>query len=454
MMGIQRRIALWMSILVIAPVLAACGGGGDAVVEVEPTLPPPPPVVTMLVHPKVEVDEGEVGVLAQRLFERTGLSIDIQLVDSGAEALAGFCGAQSELPVIAWLDRASFAISQIDNCGVPQLKVIRDAETAMQFIQLDAPELNLLTSAEIASTAEAIAAEATATAEAQATAEAEATATGDEAPADEADTDEADTDDSTTDETPADETPDDESADDTTADETATEDVTDESATDESTSDDSTTDETTSDETTDETASDEVPADETADDETTATLTGEPDAGEAGLLLVSPSAGTSNVSVVTGNTYCRLGLNDFYSWILPDIMVSRAQVDIRSAAQITDYPDVESLVEAVATGECVMTGVSAKAFALLDADLQAQVTVVETSAVMPYDVLVYPLDVQLGVRLAINDVLVEFAENPATAELLFPLLGQTAIEPVVFGEFSATVDYIANSGYDFSELGD
>ena len=76
-----------------------------------------------------------------------------------------------------------------------------------------------------------------------------------------------------------------------------------------------------------------------------------------------------------------------------------------------------------------------------------------TTVPFPFAVLMYPLEIQLGVRIALNDALVEIANESATAETLKLLLGQDSLVRVGPDDFAELTAFMENTGLDFAQLG-
>ncbi len=397
---------------------AACGGEVETGPVVQPTLPLPPPDLAMLVVPLPVADAAALpqpeatqdpapdtaaapdtglspsDALARALYDRTGLSIDIRVVPRSADALTAFCGADGEPPTVAWLDGLSFGLSQLRQCGDPLLRVARQPDNPLNAADIAPDE-----SARAIATARVALPTAVPTLEPTTDPDADPDAAPTAAPTE------------TPTETPA-------------ATETPTE-----------------------------TPDAEVAPDTDAPD-ADAPDAAAPSTGMEGVLLVSARLGNTALSVVRGRTFCRLGLGDFYSELLPTLLLSEAGVSISEADAIVDYPDVPALVEALAAGDCAMSGLSLSTWDALSADQQQGVRVAAATDVdLPYGVLVVPLDVELGVRLALDATLQEMAADPNSAALLRPLLGQDALIAVEAGDFDALADFLQRTGLDFITLG-
>lgn len=172
--------------------------------------------------------------------------------------------------------------------------------------------------------------------------------------------------------------------------------------------------------------------------------------GTAGVIIANRTltSGGAGLDVVFNQTYCRLGYDDFYTWLLPLLLYKRNGIDLlRAPETIVDYADIETLVQAVADGDCAVTGVSEDDYArFVDFD---GIRRLSTSITFPYGVFFYPLEVGLGVRLTLNDTLQVLADSRP----LHLLLGQDNIITVVPDDFAELDQFMASAGLDFAQLG-
>ncbi len=174
--------------------------------------------------------------------------------------------------------------------------------------------------------------------------------------------------------------------------------------------------------------------------------------GEEGLLV---AAGQIGASEVTDQVFCRLGVDDFYSWLLPTLVMEQNSIDpMRAPASINDYSSMDEIVDALVNAECAMTGMERQVYDSLDDEQQDQLSIVEESVAFPYGVLMYPLEVQLGVRLSLNEHLSALAEDLEDGRTLRMLLGQATVLPAVRDDFAAVEAFMEATGYDLAVLGD
>lgn len=324
--------------------------------------------------------------VSRTLFRRTGLYIDLVMVEAYGDALYHLCDSDSGVVSVAWLDGITYTAAVAQSCGEPGLQAaianIRDPEfESLDFVRV--PE----------STPE-VTPEATAEVTPEATPEATAEATPD--------TDEP---------LPPTETP---------APTPTTE---------------------------------PSPIPEPEEDESPEPITPTLQTGERGVIVVSGILGAQDLEVIRGRPFCRLGYTDFYSWFLPTLVMAQEDIDLqRAPSAIVDYPDTAALIQAVRTGECAATGLSQSVFDALDSS--DGLSVAATTIEFPFGVFMYPLEVGLGVRLALNEHLALMAQDPTESRPLRLLLGQDAIFPVEEGDFAVLAAFMQVSGYDFAQLGE
>ncbi len=181
---------------------------------------------------------------------------------------------------------------------------------------------------------------------------------------------------------------------------------------------------------------------------------GEPNTGTQALIIFHRALGTDDVSAVQGRIFCRLGFDDFETWLLPSLVMIANDLNPRSdLGEVVDYATVDLLVSAVAEGRCDAAGLTRNMFDALAPELAEGVRVAANSERIPYAILMYPLEVQLGVRLSLNEVFVELASDADEGMALRWLLGQQAVIPILEGDLAAFAAYMQVTGLDFEQLG-
>jgi hypothetical protein len=132
---------------------------------------------------------------------------------------------------------------------------------------------------------------------------------------------------------------------------------------------------------------------------------------------------------------------------LPDLLLDIANVQPLS---VIDKADPRDLVSAIANNECAGGMLSADQLATLDI---TGVTIGQRSITFPYGVVMYPLEVELGIQLRLNEVLPQMAQDPIAGRPLRLLIGQDALLPIRNADLADLNRFIDTTGYDLSQLG-
>ncbi|PJF32637.1 MAG: hypothetical protein CUN52_00685 [Phototrophicales bacterium] len=169
--------------------------------------------------------------------------------------------------------------------------------------------------------------------------------------------------------------------------------------------------------------------------------------GTQGVWLISRTLGSQNIGVIQNRVLCRLNIRDFYSWFLPDLLLDIANVQPLS---VIDKAEPRDLVSAIANDECAGGMLSADQLATLDI---TGVTIGQRSITFPYGVVMYPLEVELGIQLRLNEVLPQMAQDPIAGRPLRLLIGQDALLPIRNADLADLNRFIGTTGYDLSQLG-
>jgi acyl carrier protein len=342
--------------------------------------------------------------VAAEMFDRTGIYFEVVTVPGYARALTEVCASGSGIVSIAWLDGLTYRAGVERNCGMPALEMAVSDAPRQEF------ELLAIPAAPDEPVGDDEEAEATPEVTPETTPDPEETPEADgevEAP---------------------DEAVDDEPADDENGDEEAAVD-------------------------------DEANGEDENEVEATPEVTPEPEdepaalrVGARGVIIADASLGSSSLGVVQGRTLCRRGVDDFYSWFLPALILEQNGIDpVRAPEAIVDYADTRSLVGAVARGDCALAGLSEDAWRALEPVDGA--TVIQTTVPFPYGVLLYPLEIELGVRLSLNENLIALAEDEDAGRALRLLLGQDALVPTPTDELTLLNSFLSATGRNFQQLG-
>lgn len=178
--------------------------------------------------------------------------------------------------------------------------------------------------------------------------------------------------------------------------------------------------------------------------------------GDAASIIVNKDAAVTSFSALREKTFCRIGYDDLYSWLIPSLMMRSNGVDPLAINTVNDYEDIPTLVQAVADGDCDAAGIPADGLETFADDIGAAAENIDTLATsinFAFAILVVPAEVPLGTRLALDDTLVALAESSSSAIKMRALLGQNALLPVTPEDFADLNTFIASTGLDFAQLG-
>lgn len=172
------------------------------------------------------------------------------------------------------------------------------------------------------------------------------------------------------------------------------------------------------------------------------TVDGQTRAGEVVQFIANRDVGISGVSALNGYRLCRLSLTDFYTWLVPSLLLQSEGVS--PASDITEIAEAENLddvVDAVAAGECDAAAMRASDYEALASGDTLQSTVALTPSVeVPYSLLLTPNELPLGTRTALRDAFLTLAgdENEALQDLL-EFDSVTAVDDDDMNDFDAFV---------------
>jgi len=170
--------------------------------------------------------------------------------------------------------------------------------------------------------------------------------------------------------------------------------------------------------------------------------------GDEGVFFISDTLGAQSISVMQNRILCRLNIRDFYSWFLPSLLFNSSGIEPLS---VIDKSTPQELLDAVASDECAGAMLSDDQFDALGS--VNSVDVVQRTIEFPYGVLLYPLEVELGIQLRLNEVLPQMAQDPEAGYPLRLLIGQHGLLPIMPEDLTELNQFIGTTGYDLSQLG-
>jgi ABC-type phosphate/phosphonate transport system substrate-binding protein len=176
--------------------------------------------------------------------------------------------------------------------------------------------------------------------------------------------------------------------------------------------------------------------------------------GDPGQIVTNGARQIGSLQALTAANFCRLGYDDYYSWLVPSLILQANGIDpADDLTTVTEYSDGDSLIEAVAEGECAATGISETAFDDLRGTVRSDLDVLETSAPFPYGVLMYPLALTLGERIRLTDALLALAGDLDGGDVMEPFFNQDGLTAVEADDFEALSAFLGRTGLDFAQLG-
>lgn len=147
--------------------------------------------------------------------------------------------------------------------------------------------------------------------------------------------------------------------------------------------------------------------------------------------------------------FCRLGFDDLNSWLVPILIMEAANVQPTAIANVVDYEDEESLIQAVADGDCAAAGVAQSQYEdIADASARAVIDVLGSPVDIPYQILAYPLEVPLGARLILNEALLDYTDSS-----LRTLLGVDRMIRLTDDSLTSFNAFLRRTGIDFATFG-
>jgi ABC-type phosphate/phosphonate transport system substrate-binding protein len=176
--------------------------------------------------------------------------------------------------------------------------------------------------------------------------------------------------------------------------------------------------------------------------------------GDAGQIVTSRTLGLSSVQALATRTFCRLAADDYYSWLVPVLMLRAGGVDpVNNLEAVVDYRSRNELIQAVIDGDCDATGISEADFDDLRDVQKDELSTVETTPELPFAVLIYPLSLPLGERIRLDNALLGMVLEADGGEAMEPLLGQTGLARVEAEDLEDLSAFLSSTGLDFAQLG-
>lgn len=187
-------------------------------------------------------------------------------------------------------------------------------------------------------------------------------------------------------------------------------------------------------------------------------------AGMPGQIIATSGLSTLTVE---DKRFCRLALDDFYSWVLPSLVMQVRGVDSTTLSEVEDQSDWSALVSSVNSGLCDFAGVPANY--KMDSNLSnlgRNTVLVAESPAMPFGMLVYPPQLLLQDQQKLTTAFLQLYGNanasvsvippfdivntlPAERGAFYQLTGADSVQLADESQLMTLRDYVLNSGLDF-----
>lgn len=178
--------------------------------------------------------------------------------------------------------------------------------------------------------------------------------------------------------------------------------------------------------------------------------------GQASSIIARQSLSVDQLSDLDDRRFCRINHTDSLSWVVPSMLMNKEGFSTTSLKTVSDFADVESLVDAVVKGNCDAAGVPVDALEQLADQLGEdldKVAVVATSPAVPYSVLVAPSSVPAAIQESLREALQKLARDRALSQKFQVLLNQSVLEVAGKDDFEDFIEFVNSSGLDLTQLG-
>ena len=177
--------------------------------------------------------------------------------------------------------------------------------------------------------------------------------------------------------------------------------------------------------------------------------------GDTLQVISGRGVGISQIGSIPGRIFCRLGLDDYYSWLVPSIIMRANGIDPGSdLADVVDYATQREMINAVIDGDCDAAGIVNEEYEDLSGTIRDELNLIETAPPFPYAVLVYPISLPLGERIRLDNALLALDRDDDASDTLRPFLGQDGLTRTDDEALEEFRDFLDRTGYDFAQLGD
>lgn len=181
---------------------------------------------------------------------------------------------------------------------------------------------------------------------------------------------------------------------------------------------------------------------------------------EAGVVLIARTIESNALADGVQGVFCRLGFEDWYSWVLPSLVLRSERVLLGNIREIRDFATRDEWLKALRDGVCAMTGMSASEYdAFLDeSDALTNRMRLNTRTVdMPARVLFLPMTLPLAKRDALVQALLDSVRTPSNtgteATMVSAFWGE-GVRRYDARDWADFATFLQATGIDFAGLGE
>lgn len=195
-------------------------------------------------------------------------------------------------------------------------------------------------------------------------------------------------------------------------------------------------------------------------------------AGMPGQIIATSGLSTLTAESLGGKRFCRLALDDFYSWVLPSLVMQVRGLDSTTLSEVENQSDWSALVSSVNSGLCDFAGVPANY--KMDATLSSlgqNTGLVAESPAMPFGMLVYPPQLFAQDQQKLTAAFLQLYGNANASVSVLPpfdivntlsvergafyqLTGADSVQLADESQLMTLRDYVLSSGLDFRAIGE
>jgi ABC-type phosphate/phosphonate transport system substrate-binding protein len=170
-------------------------------------------------------------------------------------------------------------------------------------------------------------------------------------------------------------------------------------------------------------------------------------------LIVPEGDEPEALTEVADGTFCRISPMDLQTWLLPSLLLQANDVTPADIERLENYDDMDALLTAVAEGDCDAAGVPASALTAAEDEVRENIAVLDETLQVAYNALLYPQQVALGAREALNTAFEALAADDEQTDNLRAVLGADGIRSAERDDFASLRGILARTGINLALMG-